>query len=572
MPRLADLLREAGTEIAGQADATGQLLFGLAKQPVAGLTGASQGITSLLRGKGLDASVADAVGQVERVNDWGGGPQTERGGQRLQELGSTMKGAGDWATKNVPGVAQAGEGWDKYAQSNPAMAAGVVGLLEAAPGPGKAKGAMRAAEQATTLASGRARLLREGLDPENASKAAVEAAGRPRAAATVQDPQRVSYPGVYDNPKELVARAKVAPEDPSMKQLFGVNRGDLLAISEGGTRRGTTDAERPYFVSDRGKDNEAALAVSNPRNIQRLQDITQEGLNRSDLAEGMVPWYVMDPMYRHYERLWGPERAVEEYKRFNNFTGMSSPSSEVLTELRRGTAANRLHGEGRWDDFVKYGGMPYPTRKGLLEQGAYPQDMMHIPGHMNHMTAHVKPMQTMIDNGMVPDMGSAKVPSYIGASGVPETGFQTAHPIGDAHFSRIVGLPDTRGWKTTKGMLDIPRASATIPEMKIVGDMFREKVAEPAGLTGVGGQGLVWGAGSHATGVTSPIGAPKLELISQLIMRTAKRLGVTPEKARDLVIMRQADLGRATPGAIGAAGAAAAGGNALVNALRDEEP
>jgi hypothetical protein len=571
MSRLSDLLREAGTEVAGQADATGQLLWGLAKQPVAGLTGASTGIASLLRGKGKDQSLADATEQIERVNAWGGAPVTERGGQRLQELGSTIKGAGDWATKNVPGAKAAGEGWDQYAMQNPAMAAGMVGLVEAAPGPGKAKGAMRAAEQATTLASGRARLLREGLDPENASKAAVESAGRPRSIATVQDPQRVSYPGVYDNPKELVARAKVAPEDPAMKQLFGVNRGDLLAISEGGSRRGNTP-EYPYPSSDKGKPNEAALAVSNPRNIQRLQDITHEALNRSDLAEGMVPWYVMDPMFQQYVKLWGPEKAVEEYNRFNNFTGMSSPSSEVLTELRRGTAANRLHGEGRWDDFVKYGGMPYPTRKGLLEQGAYPQDMMHIPGHMNHKTAHVKPMQTMIENDMTPDMGSAKVPSYIEASGVPETGFQTEHPIGDAHFSRIVGLPDTRNWTKTKGMLDVPRASATIPEMKIVGDMFREKVAEPAGLSGVGGQGLVWGAGSHATGVTSPIGAPKLELISQLIMRTAKRLGVSPEKARDLVIMRQADLGRATPGAMGAAGAAAAGGSALVNALRDEEP
>ena len=571
MSYLSDLLREGGTELAGQADATGQLLFGLAKQPVAGLTGASQGITSLLRGKGKDQAVADAVAQVDRVNAWGGGPQTERGGQRLQELGANIKGAGDWATKNVPGMQQAEAGVGNWAEQNPATAAISLGLLEAAPGPGKAKGAVRAAEQATTLASGRARLLREGLDPENASKAAVQAAGRPRGIATVQDPQRVSYPGVYDNPKELVARAKVAPEDPAMKQLFGVNRGDLLAISEGGSRRGNTP-EYPYPSSDKGKPNEAALAVSNPRNVQRLQDITHEALNRSDLAEGMVPWYVMDPMFQQYVKLWGPEKAIEEYKRFNNFTGMSSPSSEVLTELRRGTAANRLHGEGRWDDFVKYGGMPYPTRKRLLEQGAYPQDMMHIPGHMNHKTAHVKPMQTMIDNNMTPDMGSAKVPSYIEASSVPEIGFQTEHPIGDAHFSRIVGLPDTRNWTKTKGMLDVPRASATIPEMKIVGDMFREKVAEPAGLSGVGGQGLVWGAGSHATGVTSPIGAPKLELVSQLIMRTAKRMGISPEKARDLVIMRQADLGRATPGAMGAAGAAAAGGSALVNALRDEEP
>jgi hypothetical protein len=569
MSRLSDLLREAGTEAGGQLDATGQLLLGMVKQPVAGLTGASTGLWDLARGKGTDAALKSAVDQIDRVNAWGG-PVTERGAQRLGELGETMHSAGDWATKNIPGVQQAGEGWDKYSAANPATAALSVGLLEAAPGPGKAKAGMRAAEQATTAAAGRAALLREGLNPESATKAAVEAAGRPKSIATVADPKRVSYPGVYDNPRELVARAKVAPEDPIMKQLFGVDRGDLLGISEGGGRQGTT-AERPYFASERGKPNEAALAVSNPKNIQRLQDITQEGLNRPDLATGMLPWYVMDPMYQHYVRLWGPERAAQEFERFNNFTGMASPSSEVLTELRRGSAANRLHGEGRWDDFVKYGGMPYPTRVELLRQGQFPEDMMHIPGHMNHKTAHVKPMTTMIENNMTPDMGSAKVPSYIGASGVPETGFQTAHPIGDAHFSRIVGLPDTRNWTSTKGVTDVPRASATIPEMKIVGDMFREKVAEPAGLSGVGGQGLVWGAGSHATGVTSPIGAPKLELISQLIARTAKRLNISPEQARDLVITRKADLGRATPEAMAAAAAAGAGGTAMVRALRDDQ-
>ena len=159
MSRLSDLLREAGTEIGGQADATGQLLLGLAKQPVAGLTGASTGITSLLRGKGKDAALADAVAQIERVNAAGPGPLTERGGQRLQEMGKTIEGAGDWATKNVPGVKQAGEGWDEYSQANPAVAAVMAGLVEA--GPGKGAGtAKRAATGAISKAKTTAGMLR----------------------------------------------------------------------------------------------------------------------------------------------------------------------------------------------------------------------------------------------------------------------------------------------------------------------------------------------------------------------------------------------------------------------------
>lgn len=163
-------------------------------------------------------------------------------------------------------------------------------------------------------------------------------------------------------------------------------------------------------------------------------------------------------------------------------------------------------------------------------------------------------------------MGFAKVPSYINASGVPETGFQTQWPVGDAHWSRIVGLPDVRGARTSKGVEKLPNAnananagaSASVPEMTALGPWWKDKIAEPMGLQAVPAQAVVWGAGSGATGVTSPIGAGKLELLAQQIGKAAERMGVSPEVARDMIIKGQAHAGVIDP-ALAAAIAAGAG-------------
>ena len=61
-------------------------------------------------------------------------------------------------------------------------------------------------------------------------------------------------------------------------------------------------------------------------------------------------------------------------------------------------------------------------------------------------------------------MSSAKVPSYVAASGVPETGFQTHSAVGDAHFVRAAGLADVRGRQTKKGVEVKPGKSGSVPE------------------------------------------------------------------------------------------------------------
>jgi hypothetical protein len=367
---------------------------------------------------------------------------------------------------------------------------------------------------------------------------------------TVMRPQRMAYPEIYTNPKELVAEAasRVAPEDPLLKQLFDVNREDLWNISQQGTRQGNI-TERPFKAAAKAKGAAHAGEVMNSRNTQRLQDIIGEAAQQPDLYKGMASWYTMDPLFKRFVDIYGPEQAVNEYSRFNTLTGMASPGSEVLTELNRGSAANWLSKEGRFGDFQKYGGLA----------GSGPADMAAVMGHPYHSTAQSGPMSKYLEGGAL-DMASAKVPSYIAASGVPETGFQTQWPVGDAHWSRIVGLPDVRGATTKKGKETVPNASASVPEMTALGPWWKNEVAAPMGLEAVPAQAVIWGAGSGTTGVTSPIGAGKLELLAQQIGKTAQRLNISPETARDMIIRGQTHAGYIDPKLAAALGLTVGGG------------
>jgi len=367
---------------------------------------------------------------------------------------------------------------------------------------------------------------------------------------TVMRPQRMAYPDIYKNPKELVAEAtsRVAPEDPLLKQLFDVNREDLWNISQQGTRQGNI-TDRPFKAAAKAKGAGHAGEVMNPRNTQRVQDIIGEAAQQPELYKGMASWYTMDPLFQRFVDIYGPEQAIAEYSRFNTLTGMASPGSEVLTELNRGSAANWLSKEGRFGDFQKYGGLA----------GSGPADMAAVMGHPYHSTAQSGPMSKYLTGGAL-DMASAKVPSYIAASGVPETGFQTQWPVGDAHWSRIVGLPDVRGATTKKGKETVPNASASVPEMTALGPWWKNEVAAPMGLEAVPAQAVIWGAGSGATGVTSPIGAGKLELLAQQIGKTSQRLNVSPETARDMIIRGQTHAGYIDPKLAAAMGLTIGGG------------
>jgi hypothetical protein len=83
--------------------------------------------------------------------------------------------------------------------------------------------------------------------------------------------------------------------------------------------------------------------------------------------------------------------------------------------------------------------------------------------------------------------------------------------------------------------------------MVSLGPWWQNQIAAPMGLEPVPAQAVIWGAGSGATGVTSPIGAGKLELLSQQIGKTARRLNVSPETARDMIIRGQTHAGYIDP-------------------------
>jgi len=159
--------------------------------------------------------------------------------------------------------------------------------------------------------------------------------------------------------------------------------------------------------------------------------------------------------------------------------------------------------------------------------------MRHVMGHPYHLTSHGVPMSKYLETGEL-DMGSAKVPTYIAASGTPETGFQTTMPVADAHFTRLTGLSDTRG-----GTRENRGSAMKLSEYKHLGPWFKGRVSDKTGIEAVPAQALVWGAGSRATGVTSPIGSSKLEMLSDYIVEVARRHGISPERARDLILQKE---------------------------------
>lgn len=338
---------------------------------------------------------------------------------------------------------------------------------------------------------------------------------------TVTEPTSYEYPGIYGNPKAMAeeAASRVAPESPNLKRLFGVTRKDLYDIGQ--NRVG--NMEPSLAMAPNPKGSAATEKIMNPENEQRLIDILEEAGNHHALRYGMDAWYVMDPLYQAMEKQFGPDEAKRRFTKLNTLTGMASPGSEVPTEINRGMAAYYLDEKGRFEDFVKHAG------KGEHLRGAdFPEDIRDVIGHPYHSTSQALPMKNFLEKGQV-EMGTPKVPTYIPASGVPQTGFQTTMPVPDAHFTRIIGMGDTR---TSSD----PGVSMKMPEYQQVAPWWKNRIASRVGLQSVPAQARIWGAGSGSTGVTSPIGAPKLEMFSDYVAGRAQKHGLTPEDAMQKIL------------------------------------
>ncbi len=349
--------------------------------------------------------------------------------------------------------------------------------------------------------------------------------------STIRGAERKAYPGIYDDPRAIAARAEaqVAPESPALGQLFGVTRRDLARLAE---EPGSAPGVLPGAAAN-PKGSRAAERVMGPANTRRLVDVLDATETHAPrLREGMQGWYIMEPAYQRLLELTGdPAEAKRLFDQQNILSGMASPGSPVEWELQRGTAANMLAEQGRFGEFLKFGGLPEARRASI----GLPPELQTFPGHPYHSTAQAKPMQGYLKSGEV-QLGSPKVPAYIQASRAHSLGRQSDIPVGDAHWSRGVGLADTRTSKAFGG-------SVSNPEMTTLAPWWREQVAGQAGLEAVPGQAIAWGAFGPATGVETMIGAPKLEILAEQIMDTARRLGISPEEARDLVLLGKAQAG-----------------------------
>lgn len=337
---------------------------------------------------------------------------------------------------------------------------------------------------------------------------------------TVNNPIRNAYPGIYDDPHEILGRLNISHEDPALGEVFpGWSRERLF--NEFGNREGDLPGKLPGEAAN-PRGSKAASSVMTPENATRIENILKAAKEYPNLYHGMVPWYAMDPLYDAVKSEIGPKGAPAAYSRLNTLMGMASPGSNVVTEIRRGTAAHMMAAKEKFGKFMKYGG------QSSAERGpGYPPELAGVPGHPYHRTAQAMPMQQYLKTGSV-QMRSPKVPMYIQASGVPETGFQTNTPIGDAHWSRGVGLSDVRTSAS-------PASSVRTSEMSALAPWYRE-IAKRVGLTPVAAQALQWAALGGETGVETAVGAPKLELFAKEVKAAAKREGVEPKEMLKRII------------------------------------
>lgn len=387
------------------------------------------------------------------------------------------------------------------------------------------------------------KLIMRGVEPaaetttkgaKAAGKAAKTAKPKPRlkAGEYVRDRQRTAYPDIYGRPDEIARRAaeRAAPEDPAMLDLFGVTRNDLYEMSK-------TPRVNPSIVRlpEKARGSEAAENVITDRNRQRLTDTMGEALKYPELSEGMLAWYNLDPAYQRLQQI--SNDAPRDFQRMNTFSGMASAGSDVMTELQRGSLARYLDEQGRFEDFAKYGTQP--------NQAGAPEDMRGVVGHPYSSTAHAIPMRHYSETGEI-GIKAPKVPPYIQSSTPQELGGTWTVPVGDAHFSRAVGLADTRKGQEYGKSVSTPELTTLMP--------WWSRIARDVGVQEVPAQALTWGVFSPATGVETAVGAPKLELIAKAIMRRANELGVDPKVVRDAFLTGRMRLSVAGAGAGAGAG------------------
>lgn len=346
--------------------------------------------------------------------------------------------------------------------------------------------------------------------------------------------------------RALLAESRVADESPLLKAMWGVTRADLADIARAG-RPTTVNLEDYFGLTGRKPTSASGLALANEQNAERLVDAMRAAMTRAPrLTDGMLGWYVQDPMYHRLVELFNgdTQAALKQYNLINTTDAAYSPMSDVMTELARAASDRHALKGGRRDDWILYGNEPEGSPD--LPAGL-PSYITETPGavaHDNQTNMVTNALQSILQGAPVnPKYGNPygsdaiKVPNYRLASGVPEGEMSWDWFTGDAHFARAAGFPDVRNMVTRKGQLGFNMDSMSRGENLATQDWYRNQVAGPLGLQSTPAQALQWGLYGPMTGVETLLGAPKLELRSDLIGRFAKNAGISPEEARDLYLL-----------------------------------
>jgi hypothetical protein len=357
----------------------------------------------------------------------------------------------------------------------------------------------------------------------------------PRADATVKDAKQSKFPGIYDDPKEIMQRlGPGAPESPHLKDIFGVTRKDL---HDSTIARGDVEPKTPIpGIAPKGKGSAHAQNVMTPENAERIRNVIGAYKEHDPSGyHGMVGWYEMDPMFKSIKKILGgdKDRAGDVYHKLNSYTAYASPMSSVDPEIRRGTAAATMAAEGNFDKFAKQGGLPNDQAPSALKSKNFE---LGNEGHAMHSTAQAPAMTRFNETGQ--EANAVKTGTYRRSSDAPSrpgSEHQNTVPVGDSHWSRGAGLADVRGAKAFEG-------SAEGPEMKVLAPWYHDEVARhpDVNLPSTSAQAVQWGALSKETGVDSPIGAPKLEIWADQIAAAAKRADVSPKEMWQRIVKRLA--------------------------------
>ena len=403
-----------------------------------------------------------------------------------------------------------------------------------------------------------------------------------RPASVPYDAKRIDDPTIFmdDVQRAKYAESRVAEESPLLKVLWGVDRGDLRDMA---LARPKSDLDVVSELGFTGKERGAIASkpLVNDGNAERLVRAMRAAHEHApELTKGMTGWYVQDPIAWRLKELLGDDEWMAAYDRINSIDAAYSPQSDVLKEMHRASIDRYLTDLGRRDEWVKHGNnktppkglhplvysgsgsMGHDVHTGMVEDylarviGHHPEGIKLRDEALALKDAGKKYSKTHAgrnDAGFKYEYGAydtdaIKVPLYRLASGTPETGFTWQYPVGDAHYARATGLPDTRSLKKERedgvstGRMIVNRDSMTRPEGADIMPWYRDKVAGELGMQSTPTQALQWGLFGPQTGVKTALGEGKLELRSKLIGKLAEDMGISPEEARDLWLLNEAAL------------------------------